>query len=181
MDYYVLQVKTGNEEKYINLFRSLYPDCALKIHFPKRKLAVRRKGRLREAAPAVFAGYIFVELDETDSIYRYQWLFRRTDGFYRFLKSNQNIRPLTGKDLEIVLHFIKKAGPLAGFSKVYFDEGGRIVVVEGPLAGLEGNIVKVDKRKGRVKIKLDLYDDSFVVDMGFEMIENTSRTPAAPV
>jgi transcriptional antiterminator NusG len=36
--------------------------------------------------------------------------------------------------------------------------------------GLEGKIVKVDKRKGRAKIKLDLYNDSFAIDLAFEVI-----------
>jgi transcriptional antiterminator NusG len=179
MNYYALQVKTRGEEKYIKLFRALHPDCGVKIYFPKRKLAVRRRGATVQTTPAVFPGYIFIEIDEGDSVYNSHWLFRKTDGFYRFLRSNQNIRPLDGKDLETVLHFIKKTGPLAGISKVYFDENSRIIVVEGPLAGLEGKIIKVDKRKGRAKIKLDLYDDSFAVDLGFELIEPAAQTRSA--
>jgi len=171
VSYYALQVKTRGEEKYIKLFRALHPDCTVKIHFPRRKLPIRRRGKLIQAVSAVFPGYLFLEIDNDDSIYRYHWLFRRTDGFFRFLKSSQNIQPLEGRDLETVLYFIRKAGPLAGISKVFFDENSRIVVVDGPLAGLEGSIVKVDKRKGRAKIKLDLYDDSFAIDLGFELIE----------
>jgi transcriptional antiterminator NusG len=53
---------------------------------------------------------------------------------------------------------------------VYFNENSRIVVVEGPLVGLEGRIIKVDKRKGRAKISLDLYNDSFAIDLAFEVI-----------
>jgi len=53
---------------------------------------------------------------------------------------------------------------------VYFNEDSRIVVVEGPLMGLEGRIVKVDRRKGRAKIMLDLYNDSFSIDLAFEVI-----------
>jgi transcriptional antiterminator NusG len=78
---------------------------------------------------------------------------------------------LEDRDLEIVLHFIKRVGPVAGKSKVYFDENARIVVTDGPLMGLEGKIIKVDKRKERAKIKLDLYDDSFCIDLAFEIIE----------
>ncbi|MDR1655373.1 MAG: antitermination protein NusG, partial [Treponema sp.] len=129
-----------------------------------------RKGILKRTNSAVFPGYIFLEIEEEDSIYNYHWSFRRTDGFFRFLRSNQNISPLEGRDLELVLHFIRNVGPVAGRSKVYFNENSRIVVVDGPLKNLEGRIVKVDKRKGRAKIKLDLYDDSFLIDLGFEVI-----------
>ncbi|MDR2209996.1 MAG: antiterminator LoaP [Spirochaetaceae bacterium] len=171
MKYFAAQVKTRGEEKYIKLFRALHPQCGIKIYFPKRKLNVRRRGVMVQTTPAVFPGYIFLEIDDEDSIRHYHWLFRKTEGFYRFLKSNQNIRPLEDRDLETVLHFIKRTGPLAGISRVYFDKNSRIVVVDGPLVGLEGDIIKVDKRKGRAKIKLDLYDDSFTIDLGFEMMK----------
>jgi transcriptional antiterminator NusG len=175
MKYYAVQVKTRGEEKYIKLFRALHSDCGVQIYFPKRKLPVRRRGKTVQTTPAVFPGYIFVEIEEDDAIYHYHWLFRRTDGFFRFLKSNQNIKPLAGRDLETVMHFVKKTGPLAGISRVYFNENSRIVVIDGPLSGLEGSIIKVDKRKGRAKVKLDLYDDSFSIDLGFEVIEPAAR------
>jgi transcriptional antiterminator NusG len=176
MNHYAIQVKTRGEEKYIKLFRALHTDCPISIFFPKRSIPIRRKGKAVQTTPAVFPGYVFLECEEPE-IKRFHWLFRRTDGFFRFLKSNQNIQPLAGRDLEIVLHFIKKTGTLAGISQVYFDENARIVVVEGPLAGLEGNIVKVDKRKKRAKIKLDLYDDSFTIDLGYELIEKAAGPP----
>jgi transcriptional antiterminator NusG len=173
MNYYAIQVKTRAEEKYIRLFRAFNPECTIQIFFPKRTVPIRRKGAMIQTTPAVFPGYLFLECEE-QQIREYQWQFRRTDGFYRFLKSNLNIQSLSGRDLETVLHFIKKTGPLAGISQVFFDDNARIVVVDGPLAGLEGNIVKVDKRKKRAKIKLDLYDDSFTIDLGYELIEKAA-------
>jgi transcriptional antiterminator NusG len=171
MKYYAVQVKTRAEEKYISLYRALHPGRPLEIYFPKRRLDLRRKGVVKPETPPIFPGYVFVEIDNEDDILNYHWEFRRTDGFFRFLRSNQNICPLQDKDLEIALHFIKSAGPIAGKSRVYFDKNARIVVADGPLLGLEGKIIKVDKRKGRAKIKLDLYDDSFSIDLAFEVIE----------
>ena len=176
MNYYAIQVKTRAEEKYIRLFRAVHHNCPIEIFFPKRTVPIRRKGVMVQATPAVFPGYLFLE-SEHETLMKFHWQFRRTDGFFRFLKSNRNIQPLAGKDLETVLHFIKKAGPLAGISQVFFDDNARIVVVDGPLAGLEGNIVKVDKRKKRAKIKLDLYDDSFTIDLGYELIEKAAPLP----
>lgn len=169
MQYYAIQVKTRGEDKFIRLFKALHPTISLPLYFPKRRIDIRRRGIIRQSTAAVFPGYVFIEA-EADDILTHQWDFRRTDGFYRFLKSNQNIKPLVNRDLELVLHFIKKAGPVAGVSRVYFNEQARIVVIEGPLMGLEGRIIKVDKRKKRAKIKLDLYDDSFSIDLAFEVI-----------
>jgi transcriptional antiterminator NusG len=170
MNYYALQVKTRAENRFIKLFKALHPHIGFPIYFPQRRLDIRRNGQIKASLAAVFPGYIFIEADCDEEIKDRQWEFRRTEGFYRFLRSNQEITPLADRDLELVLHFIKNAGPVAGRSKVYFNENSRIVVVEGPLMGLEGRIVKVDKRKGRAKISLDLYNDSFTIDLGFEVI-----------
>ena len=165
-----MQVKTRGEEKFMRLFKGQNPDIKLPMYFPQRALDLRRGGRIIPSKHAVFPGYVFLELSEDDNILNYHWAFRRTEGFYRFLRSNQDIAPLQHRDLELVLHFIKEVGPLAGKSKVYFDENSRIVVIAGPLSGLEGRIVKADKRKGRAKIKLDLYGDSFCIDLAFEVL-----------
>jgi len=171
MNYYAIQVKTRSEDKFIKLFRSMYPETKFPIHFLRRRLDIRKAGKIIPSTPAIFPGYLFIEAETTEDIIKNQWDFRRTEGFFRFLKSNQDITPLADKDLEVVLHFINSAGPIAGRSKVYFNENARIMVIEGPLSGLEGKIIKVDRRKGRAKIKLDLCNDSFTIDLGFEVID----------
>jgi transcriptional antiterminator NusG len=168
MNYYAVQVKTRSEEKYISLFRATYHHNIL-IFFPKREIIERHKDVSVKRTLGIFPGYIFIKIEDTEGINKYKWALRKTEGFLRFLRSNRDITPLTGKDLEIALHFIK-IGPVAGISKVYFNDEDRIVVCNGALKGLEGNIVKVDKRKGRAKIKLDLYNEAFLVDLAFEII-----------
>jgi transcriptional antiterminator NusG len=170
VNYYAIQVKTRCESKFIKLFRALYPSITIPIHFLRRRLEIRKSGKIKITTPSVFPGYLFLEAANDEEVHSCQWEFRKTEGFFRFLKSNQDITPLTDKDLELVLHFINNAGPIAGRSKVYFNDNSRIVVVEGPLLGLEGKILKVDRRKGRAKIKLDLFNDSFTIDLAFEVI-----------
>ena len=175
MNYYVLQVKTRGELRFIQLFKAQNPDRKAPLHFPQRCLDQRKQGNVKETKLPIFPGYIFLELGEDEDLQGYRKALGRTNGFYRFLKSNQNIVPLQNRDLELVLHFIKNVGPLAGKSKVVFDENSRIVVISGPLFGLEGRIVKADKRKGRAKIKLDLYGDSMFIDLAFEVLEKPNN------
>ena len=170
MNYYALQVRTRSEEKFIKLFNNQHPESSFQLYFPKRRINIRKEGKVILSTLPVFPGYIFLEETIDDELIKYQWAFRQTEGFFRFLKSNHEITPLTSKDLKLVLHFIQPAGSITGISKVYYDENSRIVVLEGALAGLEGNIIKVDKRKGRAKIKLDLFNDSFTIDLCFEVI-----------
>ncbi|HTP60018.1 MAG TPA: KOW motif-containing protein, partial [Spirochaetia bacterium] len=62
-------------------------------------------------------------------------------------------------------------GEIVDKSMVYFDQDRRIRVVSGPLKGLEGRIVRVDRRKGRARVRLELYQDSFEIDFGFDSME----------
>jgi len=169
MEYYALQVRTRAEDKFIRLFKAGHPEEPARILFPQRRMAVRRLGKVKDELAPVFPGYLFLEV-EGELGPPLQWALRRTDGFFRFLRSNQDVAPLSGVDLRTVLHFVNPTGAVAEKSRVFFNDEDRIVVEEGPLKGLEGSIVKVDKRKGRAKVKLDLYDDSFTIDLAFEVI-----------
>ena len=178
-NYYALQVKTREEQKIMQQARAMNPGMPMALHFPQRDLTIRKGGVARPSRLAIFPGYVFLELDSGEDVRGYRWAFRRVDGFYRFLRSNRHITPLQDRDLELLLHFIK-VGPVAGASKVYFDENSRIVVLHGPLSGLEGRIKKVDRRKKRAKVVLDLYGDSFSIDLAFETIEKSRDGKGPP-
>jgi transcriptional antiterminator NusG len=174
MDYYAIQVRTRGEGKYLRVARyfldayNLLPEEEGRLLWPRRKLTIRRRGKLQDSLAPIFPGYIFLETERFDpDVY---WVMKRIDGFFKFLKDNQHIEPLQGPDRELLLHFLQ-FGEIVSKSEVYFDENKRIRVLEGPMKGLEGNIVKVDKRKRRAKIKLTLYKDSFLIDFGFELLE----------
>jgi transcriptional antiterminator NusG len=168
MNYYAIQVKTREEKKFLALARNTGAVEPYTLVFPRRTLTIRRLGKNKTVEAPIFPGYIFFEAEQIDpDMY---WRIKRISGFFRFLKSNQDIRPLEGKDLELLLHFLS-FGEVVKKSKVRFDENSRIVIIQGPLKGLEGLIVKVDKRKGRAKLQLDMYTDTFLVDLGIEFLE----------
>ena len=174
MRYYVIQVKTGGEEKYLKLARRFlldtdaFPDNPKNLIWPRRRLRIRKNGKERDALKSIFPGYVFLEAEELDT--DTFWNLRRTNGFYKFLKDNRNVEALSGRDLELLTHFLS-FGEVVEKSTVYFDENKRIRVTEGALKGLEGNIVKVDKRKKRAKVQLSIYDSSFLIDFGFEVLQ----------
>ncbi|MBO8450542.1 MAG: antiterminator LoaP [Spirochaetes bacterium] len=170
MNVYVIQVETGSESKFLRNFRQTdgtnVPQPPA-LFFPKRKMIVRKQKQYTEKIYPVFPGYVFLQSPEiTPELIR---VMRTVPGFGRFLPENKKPENLAGRDMELIRHFMS-FGETADLSKVFFDEQDRIRVVAGPLKGLEGAIVKVDRRKKRAKIRLDFSGDSFTVDLGFEVI-----------
>jgi len=174
MDYYVIQVSTGKEKKFIeDAARKNEPDkISYSIVFPQRVLKIRKSGKVSEKELPVFAGYLFIGTDKlSKDLYQH---LKRCKGFYRFLPNNQEPRFLEGRDLEILNQFISFGG-LAKISQVVFDENDRIKVIAGPLSGLEGYIVRVNKRKGRATVCLDMCQTAFSIDLGFETLNKEEK------
>ena len=168
MQYYSIHVLTSAEEDFA---RRLSPVIgAGRLILPKKKLAIRRKGKISQVLKPVFPGYVFVESDDILAEPDAYWAIRRTPGFIRFLRESAEPTPLSEHDVALLRRFIS-FGEYADISKVSFDENERIVVLEGPLKGMEGQIVRVNRRKMRVKILLDLYGAAFPIDLGFEVVE----------
>jgi transcriptional antiterminator NusG len=155
---------------FASLPRGFSPDALPgRFVWPRRKLSIRRKGKTQSSLAPIFPGYVFYEAEEVHP--RLYWAIRQLSGFVRFLRNDGSLEALGGEDRGLLTHFLS-FGEVVDKSLVYFDDNRRIRVKSGPMKGLEGRIVKVDKRKKRAKISLSIYSDRFLVDFGFELLES---------
>ena len=169
MPYFVIHLKTRSEEEFISRAESMLDDREVRFIWLRRSLRIRKRGEWIETLAPIFPGYLFVEAQEISPELFLK--IKRIPGFFRFLQNNENIEPLSEGDKKLISHFLS-FGQVVDKSVVYFDAGKRIRVVSGPLKELEGKIVKVDRRKGRAKVKLDMFEHAFLIDFGFEALEN---------
>lgn len=169
MEIFALQIKTGDEEHFIRLVSKIAPELEGSLNFIKKEETRKKNGKKIQVLAPVFPGYVFFTTDSQEIAPEIRLLVKKTRGFFRFLPDNESMRPLVGKDL-LVVRKLSSIGPVAKKSLACFDENDHIVILEGPLKGLEGCISRVDKRKGRVTIVLDMYRNSFPITLGVEFI-----------
>jgi transcription termination/antitermination protein NusG len=174
MPFYAIQVWTGDESRFLMVAQRKLKEDAQKLYWPRRSLRIKRAGVWRESLAPIFPSYVFLQADAVDATLFS--LLRGAPGFIRFLLSNENIVPMEKKDQDLLSHFLF-FGEVVEKSVAYFDANKRIRIVSGPLKDLEGMIVSVDRRKGRARVRLEMYQDSFEVDFGFQALE---AAPAAP-
>jgi transcriptional antiterminator NusG len=170
MPFYVLQVRTGGEERYRRQAEKVLSSGGGELYWPRRSLRVRRAGIWRKTVAPIFPGYLFLRTDHLSSDMFHK--LKSLPGFNRFLRDNSNVEPLGERDLAILQHFLS-FGEVVHPSRVRFDLDRRIQVIDGPLKALEGRIVSVDRRKRRARVRLELYENSFLIDFGFEDIAPT--------
>lgn len=172
MQYFAIQVRSAEEDAFIERAVRGLALGERRLFAPKRVLREHKGGKTVQRSRCVFPGYVFLETEELDHATR--WALRRVRGFLRFLKETGDPSPLNDRDRQLLLRFIS-FGKAADISRVTFDENDRISVLDGPLKGLEGQIVKVDRRRGRAKVKLDLCEQGFLVDFGFEAVAKVAK------
>lgn len=175
MEYFVIQVVTGKEDYFQKYLKGTYPEIHSSLIWLRKELTIRKTGKISKKVTSIFPGYLFYEAESLG--YDELAIFKSAPGFCRFLKTNQDIRPLPERERRLVFKLLS-GGEIVGESNVVFDANDRIKVISGPMKDLEGKIIKVDKRKKRAKIKLNLYENSFTIDFGFKIIELMKEEPS---
>lgn len=172
VDYYCIMVKTGGEEEFKKsaemIASSISPD--IKFWYFKRKMIEGGKRAGEEVDHPLFPGYIFMQSPVMDN--KIYLEIKKAKNFYHFLPKNQNIQAMRGKDLEYLAILIKN-GEIADVSKASFDANDRIVIHEGPLAGFAGNIIRVNRRKRRATVSIDLCGSISTFDLSYELLEKS--------
>lgn len=164
--WYALFVLTGEEDKVKERLRYRFRGTKLSFIVPKRKLMERKEGQWEEKVRPVFPGYILVNGDIGVEEY---YLFMGIPGLLRVLKDNSKPFEIPEEDVAVIKRLVGK-GEIIEHSTVLL-ESGKVVVVEGPLFGLEGLIQSIDKRKGRAKVRLTFASEPRLVDLSIFVIQ----------
>lgn len=160
MNWYVAQVMTGKE---IDIKSQMQKH--VKAIVPQYLLKERKRGIWKTVVKILFPGYVFICTDVFDVDIYYK--LKPIPGIIKFLGDPS---PLLDTEINILLRLCND-DPL-GVSKA-FKEGNRVTVIEGPLHGLEGQIVKVDARRYRAKVNINFFGEPRLVEMAIDVIKKS--------
>ncbi len=165
--WYALFVMTGEEDNVKERILYRLKDKDLNVIVPKRLLRERRQGVWENKLRTLFPGYVllngYVGIEDYYSL-------KGIPGLITILKDRNGPLAMSENELGIISRLIKDDAT-AGISAVLI-EGSRVVVVDGPLLGLDGYIQSIDKRKGRVKVRLSLYGEVKLVELSVSMVQS---------
>ena len=174
MSWYVIFVETGYEDEFCRYTNKMYNPRYMGIQYnllvPKRKIFERKQGIRREVVKTMFPGYVLLE---TEFISEFFLKARNSPHIIRFLRVNSLFWEVRKEEIRQILR-MSDSGGLIEISKG-FIENDKVKIVEGPLLGMEGNITKIDKRKGRAKVDFTLNEKSILIDLGVEILEKVEN------
>lgn len=192
MDWYVLVVETGKEDLVRTMILKYLKKQPIHAIVPKRKLQERRLGQSYEVCRTMFPGYVFVKTEMNVKTY---YDFKRLPKCYRLLNrfnnndnhnnvgeedKGENIKycpenflfsKIDVEEISLILQLIGN-DELIEYSTLHV-ENAKVIVHDGPLKGMEGIIKKIDKRKKRARIVMDIMGSKRYLDVGINILETS--------
>ena len=172
--YYVIQVKTGKEQQAIeDILKNKPDDASFDVFAPYRKALRKYKGVMREVVERCFPGYVFVETNDVQRLFKQLYF---TPGFQKLLgreADTDNFVPLD-KDESRMIDILYSASNnrITEISNIEVREGEMIRVLDGPLAGLETQIKKVDLHKRTVTVEYMMCGRLVTSNVGINIVTN---------
>lgn len=163
--WYALFVKTGQEEHVRERIEYSLND-SIKTMVPKRKLRERRSGTWKNVIRKLFPGYVLLSGDMNDKSYR---IIRSTPGILKLIKTGYQPARIEPWEMDIV-NRLTCSGDTIEYSDGFLKDG-KIVVTNGPLLNMEGKILSVDRRKGRVKVNISFLGEPRIIDLGISILQ----------
>lgn len=173
--YYVIQVKTGKEQKAIEDILKNKPndDPHFDVFAPYRKVNKKYHGEWKEVIERCFPGYIFVNTNNVKELFKQLYF---TPGFTRLLGregDTDNFVPLDEDESRMIdILYNKNTDHITEISNIEVHEGEIIRVLDGPLAGLETQIKKVNLHKRKVTVEYMLCGRLVSSDIAINIITN---------
>ncbi len=174
--WYALQCMSGKEDSLCRLLEQVMGKGS--VFFPKRELSIRRGGENFHEIKALFPGYLFfcsagkMVYSEALELTRKLNQYGSQNILYKILglsagsdkHGSDTVTPVSAGEMAQIRELAGE-NDIVSFSS-YVKEGQKVRIINGPLKGMDALIVKVNARKRRIRVALDLFGREHTVDLG---------------
>ncbi len=168
--WYVICTLSSHEDKVKQLIekeKQKWPDKDRigQIKVPTLEMAELRGGKKRIVKKKFMPGYVFIELNLTDELYR---KIKVLPGIMNFVSSGREPQVLSEEDIQNLfteMGEVKKKEKMA--PRILFSEGEVVKILEGPFANFHGVIQEVNSEKGKVRVMVEIFGRSTSVELDY--------------
>ena len=172
----VAQVMSGKEEEVRKTCADMLSKDVLEDVFVPRQVRLKKyKGEWRRERRPLYSGYVFMVTRDPEALDK---ALIKVPGRHRLLKADDIILTVSEEEKE----FLKRLGGSENLVdiSVGYKEGDRIKILSGPMVGLEGDIIHVDRHKRLVTINVSLFGRSVKTTLGLELTFKEPEIPKTP-
>ena len=163
--WYAVYAQVRHESKVHSRLLAKSFECLL----PQMERWSRRRDRRKKIQVPIFPGYLFVRslLDNYE-----QLKILQTPGVVRIVRSEEGPLPVPDSQMTSLITLLNNASVLTVHP--YLQEGMRVRIVNGPLYGCEGILVRKKNEKARLVVAIDIIQQAVSVELNEDDVEPTS-------
>lgn len=164
--WYALFVECGKEDHVKERLQHKLINTNMKVFVPKRKMRERKNGKWDYRIRTLFPGYVLLNGSlGVDEYYE----MKGTPGIIKLLRDKDGPMEIREEEINVIGRLITDNDTI-GISDV-FVENGNVTVTDGPLLGMDGIIESVNKRKGRVKVRINFIGEQRLIELSVNMLQ----------
>lgn len=166
--WYAVQVETRKESVIKDYCSKLVDRTTYNDIFVLRFNKVKKfYGKWHQESKVMFPGYIFIDTDTPEQVYEAlknvpaftNLLGRDKDSFVPIERSKEELfRKMVNDNYEIAM----SCGLI---------DGDKVTITDGPLAGKEAMICKINRHKRTATLNVEMFGDKVGVTVGLEVVE----------
>ena len=179
MSWYVLFVKTGDENRSVYEVNKVWQIDGIRPFIPMFDAKFRNSGKVFLEKRRLFPGYVFIET-EMSGIEFYMTIRRLV------VRSDHMLKILRYGNMDSDCSFVMKEEERQAFLKLCnndrcveisqgFIEGDQIVITDGPLFGFESLIKRINRHKMEATLEVELMGDKREVIVGLEVVKKVAN------
>ena len=176
---YVMQVATGRELKTVELAERVLDDARrhgenipeAAFFVPRYRLQKKVRGAWETVEELLTPSYVYVRASR-GAIDALAQTFARVPAFTRVLaQQDGTIVPLSADEEDWLCRLTGESHVVE--PSIGIMEGDHMVVTEGPLAGMESHIVRIDRHKRLAYVEVQLMGRTKLIKVGIEIVRKT--------
>ena len=160
---YENKVKTNLESRITSLNME---DFIFQIEVPTEEVTQVKGGKRQTVQQKVFPGYLLVRMDLTDESWS---AVRNTPGVTGFVGQTSRPSPLTKAEVLKILAPVKEKKVVVP-SKVDFEVGESVTVMDGPFATLPATISEINTDHQKLKVLVSIFGRETPVELSYNQV-----------
>jgi len=166
--WFALYVQVNHEKEVTKRLENKEINCFL----PLMECWSKRLDRRKKIQVPLFPGYVFIHtvLDNYTNLN-----ILKTPGALSILRNSEGPLPIPDYQVNNLQTLIGSSQALSQHD--YLNEGDWVQVMRGPLAGCIGILSRVDRKKGRLVVGVDIIKKSVSVELDTEDVEPIPPPP----
>lgn len=175
--WYIVHAHSGFEKKIADSIK----ESAVKknlthliedVVVPVEEVMEVRKGKKVTSERKFFPGYVMVKMELTDETWH---MVKNTAKVTGFLGGGGKGRPvpITEKEAQSIFAQVRE-GVEHPKSKVSFEVGENVKIIDGPFESFVGMVEGVDDEKSRVKVSVSIFGRATPVDLEYTQVQKVA-------